>query len=57
MDVLQLLNGIWHVVLAGFFALLPGAIFWLTVLGLYLAIRWIGRRTLFRRRSEELPAT
>lgn len=42
MELLQWLNTSLQVVAAGFFALLPGMVFWLTVLGFYLLIQWIG---------------
>jgi UPF0716 family protein affecting phage T7 exclusion len=42
MEILQWLSALLQVVAAGFFALLPGMVFWLTVLGFYLLIQWIG---------------
>ena len=41
MMVLQWLDTAWRVVLGGFFALLPGLIFWLVVLVLFLLVRWL----------------
>lgn len=43
MDILQWLNTSLQVAAAGFFALLPGMAFWLTVLGFYLLIQRIGQ--------------
>lgn len=43
MEILQWLSTATHVVTAGFFALLPGMVFWLTVLGFYVLIRWISQ--------------
>jgi hypothetical protein len=43
MDVLQWMSTSFKVVTAGFFALLPGTVFWLTVLGFYMLIQWIGK--------------
>lgn len=42
MEILQWLDAAFRVVSAGALALLPGLIFWLTVLGFYLLIQWIG---------------
>ena len=48
-QVLQWLETIFHVVLAGFFALTPGTLFWLGVLGIVLLARNLGRSGIFRR--------
>jgi hypothetical protein len=48
MDIMHWLNTAFLVLAAGFFALLPGLIFWLAVLGFYALIRRISRGHLHR---------
>lgn len=48
MEILQWLSTALHVAAAGFFALLPGMVFWLTVLGFYMLIQWISQSYLSR---------
>jgi hypothetical protein len=42
-QVIQVLDTAWHVLLAGVFALTPGAMVWLVVLGVLLLIRQLMR--------------
>jgi hypothetical protein len=44
MMVMEWLDTAWRVVLGGFLALLPGLIFWLVVLVLFLLVRWLALR-------------
>lgn len=48
-QVLQILVTAGHAALAGLFALMPGALVWLVVLGAILAFRKIASSTLYRR--------
>jgi hypothetical protein len=43
MEILQWLSTALRAVTAGLFALLPGMVFWLTVLGFYMLIQWVGQ--------------
>jgi hypothetical protein len=43
MEALTWVDTLWRLILGGLLALLPGLIFWITVLGLFLLIRRIGR--------------
>jgi hypothetical protein len=43
MEALTWVDALWRLLLGGLLALLPGLIFWITVLGLFLLIRKIGR--------------
>jgi hypothetical protein len=43
MELLQWLDSTWRIVLAGFFALLPGTLVWLAVLGTMNVFRKLGR--------------
>jgi hypothetical protein len=54
MDIAQWFLTAFRVMVAGLFALLPGLIFWLTVLGFYSLIRWIGQRHLPRARHSPI---
>ncbi len=47
MDILQLINAALHVVLASFFAMLPGMSVWLGVLAVFLLVRRISHGTPF----------
>jgi hypothetical protein len=38
-QVMQVLDTAWHVMLAGVFALTPGALVWLVVLGAFVLVR------------------
>jgi hypothetical protein len=44
MELLQWLDSAWRIVLAGFFALLPGSLVWLAVLMTANFVRRLGRR-------------
>lgn len=48
-QVLQSIVTVGHVILGGFFALLPGTLVWLVVLGAFLAFRQLVRSDLIRR--------
>ncbi len=43
-QVFQILDTAWHVLLAGLFAMTPGALVWLTILGAFLLIRQLMHR-------------
>jgi|GEM_PF-6064089 len=48
-QVLQGIVMVGHVILAGLFALIPGTLVWLVVLGAFLAFRQVGSSDLFLR--------
>jgi hypothetical protein len=48
-QVLENIVTIGHVLMAGLFALVPGTIVWLVVLGAFLAIRKVADSDLYRR--------
>jgi hypothetical protein len=56
MEALTWVDALWRLLLGGLLALLPGLIFWITVLGLFLLIRRIGRALGFGRMKGE-PGT
>ena len=56
MDILQWFLTAARVIAAGFIALLPGLIFWLTVLAFYSLIHWLGQLRPYRRRHSQIKA-
>ena len=48
-QVLQGIVTVGHVILGGLFALMPGALVWLVVLGVVLAFRQFAKGSLYRR--------
>jgi hypothetical protein len=48
MEFLQWLDSAWRIVFAGLFALLPGTVFWLAVLGMMALARKLGRSPFYR---------
>jgi hypothetical protein len=52
MEILQWLSTALQAMTAGLFAMLPGMVFWLTVLGFYMLIQWIGHHFLSRTPTE-----
>ncbi len=48
-QVLEWLGTVLRLMLAGIFALTPGTLVWLAVLGVFLAFRLVGRSNLYQR--------